>query len=44
MSDPSGPAHAVMARISGAAVLDAPAKVVAKRVRGTIPPGRVRTR
>jgi uncharacterized membrane protein len=40
MSDPSGPAHALMERVNRAAVLDAPAKKVAATVRGAIGPGR----
>ncbi len=42
MSDPSGPAHALMERVNRAAVLDAPAKKVAATVRGTIGPGRLK--
>ena len=40
MSDPSGPAHALMERVNRATVLDAPAKKVAATVRGAIGPGR----
>ena len=39
MSDPSGPAHAVMEKVNEAAVLDAPAKQVALKVRSTLAPG-----
>ena len=39
MSDPSGPAHAVMERVNDAAALDAPAKKLAASVRGSLPPG-----
>ncbi len=42
MSDPSGPAHALMERVNRAAVLDAPAKKVAASVRGAIGPGRLK--
>jgi nitrite reductase/ring-hydroxylating ferredoxin subunit/uncharacterized membrane protein len=39
MSDPAGPAHALMERINAAAVLDAPARKVAANVRAKAAPG-----
>ncbi len=42
MSDPNGLAQALARRVEGLAVLDAPAKKVAKAVRGAVKPGPVK--